>query len=204
MKKILICFIITLLFSYSLFSQQSINYDISFFPYTITDTLYKDSLTYNKVTINDCDLLSDVGKPVLPVKYVRLLIPSGKRATKTRLKEEDIVFLDKAMKNAIPSLATRSKIGQYPRLYLRVEYKNDETVLGDFRDYIELVEKNPSIRDISECSIEIRRLLDLLKSNKDKINKIAYFIDKNLDLTLDGNKVSLEEELSSFNLELIK
>ncbi len=131
-------------------------------------------------------------------------IISGKRATKTRLKEEDIVFLDKAMKNAIPSLATRSKIGQYPRLYLRVEYKNDETVLGDFRDYIELVEKNPSIRDISECSIEIRRLLDLLKSNKDKINKIVYFIDKNLDLTLDGNKVSLEEELSSFNLELIK
>lgn len=87
MKKILICFIITLLFSYSLFSQQSINYDISFFPYTITDTLYKDSLTYNKVTINDCDLLSDVGKPVLPVKYVRLLIPSGKRATNVTINQ---------------------------------------------------------------------------------------------------------------------
>lgn len=131
-------------------------------------------------------------------------IISGKRAVKTKLKEEDVVFLDRAMKYAIPSLATRSKIGQYPRLYLRVEYNNDKTVLGDFRDYIELKEKNPSIRDVSECSIEIKRLLDLLKSNIDKINKIVYFVDENLELVIDGKKVKLEEELSNFNLELVE
>ncbi|NLY86004.1 MAG: type I-B CRISPR-associated protein Cas7/Csh2 [Tissierellia bacterium] len=131
-------------------------------------------------------------------------IISGKRAEKTRLKEEDVLFLDRAMKYAIPSLATRSKIGQYPRLYMRVEYNNDETVLGDFRDYIELVEKNPSIRDISECSIEIKRLLNLLKSNEDKISKIIYFIDENLELTFEGKKVSLEEELSNFKLDQVE
>ena len=42
------------------------------------------------------------------------------------------------MKHAIPNLATRSKIGQYPRLYFRVEYKDNETILGDLRDYIDL------------------------------------------------------------------
>lgn len=66
---------------------------------------------------------------------------SGKRAEKTQLKPEDIKLLDRAMKNAIPNLATRSKIGQYPRLYLRVEYKDDQTILGDLRDYINLKKK---------------------------------------------------------------
>ncbi len=47
---------------------------------------------------------------------------SGKRAEKTKLTQEDLTQLDLAMRYAIPQLATRSKIGQYPRLYLRVEY----------------------------------------------------------------------------------
>ena len=81
MKKILICILITFLSSSYLFSQQSISYNVSFSPYTITDTLYNDSIVYNKIVINDCYLTSDVGKPVLPVKYVRLLIPRGTRAT---------------------------------------------------------------------------------------------------------------------------
>lgn len=81
MKKILICILITFLSSSYLFSQQSISYNASFSPYAITDTLYKDSIIYNKIAINDCYLTSDVGKPALPVKYVRLLIPRGTRAT---------------------------------------------------------------------------------------------------------------------------
>lgn len=131
-------------------------------------------------------------------------IISGKRAIKTKLREDDILFLDKAMKDAIPSLVTRSKIGQYPRLYMRVEYKNDETVLGDFRDYIEFVENNSSIRDVSEYSIEIKKLLKLLSRNKEKINKIVYFIDENLELTLNGKGINLEEELNAYKLELVK
>ncbi|MBP1646247.1 MAG: hypothetical protein H6Q16_1822 [Bacteroidetes bacterium] len=81
MKKILICILITFLSSSYLFSQQSISYNVSFSPYAITDTLYNDSIVYNKIVINDCYITSDVGKPVLPVKYVRLLIPRGTRAT---------------------------------------------------------------------------------------------------------------------------
>ena len=72
-------------------------------------------------------------------------------------------------------------------------------MLGDFRDYIELVEKNPSIRDISECSIEIKRLLNLLKSNEDKISKIIYFIDENLELTFEGKKSVLKRSYQTLN-----
>src|SRR5690606_6936122 len=114
-------------------------------------------------------------------------IVSGNRANKTMLKDEDLILLDEAMKYAIPNLATRSKIGQYPRFYMRVEYIDNETVLGDYRDFIELKEEVPNIRDINECSLIIDELVELLEKNKEKINAVHYFIDENLKLILDDN-----------------
>jgi CRISPR-associated protein Csh2 len=120
---------------------------------------------------------------------------SGRRAEKTQLKNEDVLLLDNAMKNAIPNLATRSKIGQYPRLYLRVEYRDNQTILGDLRDYIDLKEKFESIRDINELTLEIDKLVNLLNENKEKINKIFYYIDSSLKLIMKGNIVANIQEV---------
>ncbi len=129
---------------------------------------------------------------------------SGKRAEKTRLKAKDIELLDKSMKHAIPNLATRSKIGQYPRLYFRVEYKDNETILGDLRDYIDLKERDKSIRDINECTVEIDRLIELLNNNEEKINKIYYFIDPSLKITINGETVSdIQEGIPGIEIEEI-
>ena len=106
---------------------------------------------------------------------------SGNRAKKTMLKEDDLTLLDEAMKHAIPNLATRSKIGQYPRLYIRAEYVDNETILGDYRDYIKFKENVPSVRDINECSLAIDRLVELFKNNKDKIKNVHYFADEGLN-----------------------
>ena len=126
---------------------------------------------------------------------------SGNRAQKTRLTEEDVNFLDRAMRYAIPNLATRSKIGQYPRLYMRVEYIDNKTMLGDFRDLISLKEKVEYIRDIEECELDITKLVEKLENEKNRINKIYFFHDENLELTVDGEKVrDLKEVLSQFNL----
>lgn len=131
-------------------------------------------------------------------------IISGKRAEKTRLKKEDLILLDEAMRHAIPNLATRSKIGQYPRLYMRVEYKDSETVLGDYRDYIELDEEVLNVRDITECSLAIDKLVDLLENNRSNIENIYYFADESLDLTLSNEKVSFEEAFKNFQLEQVE
>ncbi|TJX60863.1 type I-B CRISPR-associated protein Cas7/Csh2 [Soehngenia saccharolytica] len=137
---------------------------------------------------------------------------SGNRAEKTRLTEEDVKFLDKAMKYAIPNLATRSKIGQYPRLYLRVEYIDNKTMLGDFRDLITLninenfkdvrsIKDTRDIRDIEECELDITKLVEKLEKERSRINKIYYFHDDNLELTVNGEKArDLKEVLSQFNL----
>ena len=127
-------------------------------------------------------------------------VVSGKRAEKTKLTEDDLLLLDESMKYAIPNLATRSKIGQYPRLYMRVEYVDSETILGDYRDFIELETKTTSVRDITECSLKVDMLRDILINNKGKIKNIYYFADKKLQLTLENNQVHFEEAFEKLPL----
>ena len=130
-------------------------------------------------------------------------VVSGKRAQKTKLKNEDIELLDEAMKNAIPELVTRSKIDQYPRLYMRVEYKDDETILGDLRDYISLKQTEESIRDIRECELEIDELVDFLNKNKDRIKCINYHYDERLKLSLKGENVEFKQAFSNIEIKEI-
>ncbi|MDA8235414.1 MAG: type I-B CRISPR-associated protein Cas7/Csh2 [Clostridia bacterium] len=132
------------------------------------------------------------------VKYSLLAfsgIFSGHRAIKTRAKEEDLTKLDLAMVKAIPLLATRSKVGQYPRLYLRVEYVDQLTVLGDLRSYISLVEKNEDLRDISEAAIQIEGLVQHLAANVDRIHHIYYYQNKDLELMSGSETGDLENLL---------
>ncbi|UZQ51381.1 type I-B CRISPR-associated protein Cas7/Csh2 [Clostridium kluyveri] len=141
------------------------------------------------------------------VKYSFLAfsgVISGKRAEKTKLKKEDIALLDQAMKYAIPQFATRSKIGQYPRLYMRVEYKNNKTVLGDFRDYIKLEGKTENLRAISECCLHVEELLEFLNNYSDRIFKIHYFQDKNLQIMNGESECEFKEVFKDFHLEEVK
>lgn len=108
---------------------------------------------------------------------------SGNRAKETLLREEDLEKLDEAMVKSIPLLATRSKVGQYPRLYVRVEYKDSETILGDMRSMIKLKENVQNIRDISEVELEIDILEKYLKDNKDKIDTIYYYKHPSMKLS---------------------
>jgi CRISPR-associated protein Csh2 len=129
-------------------------------------------------------------------------IVSGKRAEKTLLKNDDILLMDKGLKEAIPLLATRSKIGQYPRLYFRVEYKDQFTYLGDLRDYIHL-ENNSNLSEIKDCVLVLDELIQLFELNKDKIEKIYFFHDSALKLKSKENLVSVKEVLEGFQVEEI-
>jgi len=52
--------------------------------------------------------------------------------------EEDLTLLDEALLKSIPFARTRSKIGQFPRLYLRVEMKDKMSFLKDLRTMVKL------------------------------------------------------------------
>lgn len=121
-------------------------------------------------------------------------IISGKRAEKTKLSEDDVNLLDDALLKAIPLQATtRSKIGQIPRLLMRVEYKDITTFLGDLRRYVK-VSPDENLRDISELKLKVTALVDALEKNEDKIEKIYLWQHEDLRIEEEKTVKELLEE----------
>jgi len=132
-------------------------------------------------------------------------VVSGKRADYTGLSENDLALMDEAMVKAIPLLATRSKIGQQPRLYLRLELCDSETVLKDLRNYLSICkdEKLDDVRDIrniTEYTVESGALADYIIQNRAKINKVICFHDNDLSITLNGEQASIDKIFSGITL----
>ncbi|GMA49928.1 type I-B CRISPR-associated protein Cas7/Csh2 [Alicyclobacillus contaminans] len=95
-------------------------------------------------------------------------VVSGKRAEFSRLTEADLTWLDQALVEAIPLQTTRSKIGQYPRLYVRVEYADDRTVLGDWRELLDLEEKE-NLRSSADVRLRVDRLVTRIAQERTRI-----------------------------------
>ena len=111
-------------------------------------------------------------------------------ALHTELSEEDIELLDQAMKNALVEMAaTRSKIGQRPVLYLRIQWKDGERFIGDLRNYLKFVDSSSGLNDWNELSISLEddgesnntlytgKLLRLVEGKKDAIDKVVVLWD---------------------------
>jgi len=111
------------------------------------------------------------------VKYSFLAfwgVVSALRAKETGMDERDLNFLDISIFEALPLLATtRSKIGQTPRLYLRVEYADAHTLVGDFREVLRL-EQEEGLESIEDVKLDVSGLVDRLKDVKNQIHQVVY------------------------------
>lgn len=131
-------------------------------------------------------------------------IISAMRAENTFLKSKDLELLDDAMIHSIPLEATtRSKTGQQPLFYLRVEYTSNEFFIGDLRRYVKLKDKNgkalpfdetAKIGSAKEYQLDLSELAQRLNSQQEKIHEI--YVWKHTDLEVEGfeikgNKVDL-------------
>lgn len=107
---------------------------------------------------------------------------NGLTAEDTKLTENDVELLDEAIVKSIPLNRTRSKIGQTPRLYLRTEMENSETVLNDMREYISLDYNvhEEDIRSIDDFELVIDELIDYLDTNRKRVKKLHYWKDDKL------------------------
>ncbi|WP_456325266.1 type I-B CRISPR-associated protein Cas7/Csh2 [Desulfonauticus submarinus] len=122
-------------------------------------------------------------------------IISGKRAEKTNLSEEDVKLFDNAIIEAIPLEATtRSKIGQTPRLYLRLEYKDDRTFLGDLRRYVSLEERE-GLRDIGDVKLDLSKLIGKIREFKENIAKIYLWVHPDVKELGDDIKHNFQNNL---------
>jgi len=120
---------------------------------------------------------------------------SAWRARHTRFAEQDLKLLDRSLIQALPQMATtRSKIGQTPRLYLRVEYKDDQTFLGDPRAWLSL-EREEGLESIADVQLDFTGLIGRLQQNRERIQRIAFWAHPDFD---DGGK--LRDALDGFTL----
>jgi len=102
---------------------------------------------------------------------------SAWRARHTQFSETDLKLLDHSLIKALPLLATtRSKLNQTPRLYLRIEYKDDQTFLGDPRAWISL-ERVEGLESIADAQLNFTDLVERLgqQENKDGIEKVLFW-----------------------------
>jgi CRISPR-associated protein Csh2 len=132
---------------------------------------------------------------ILPFGLLRTI--SAWRAQYTRLTERDVLLLDRSMVEALPLLATtRSKLGQTARLYLRLEYRDDQTFLGDLRAGLKL---NPEegLEDIADVKLDFSELLAKIRAAKDRIEKVVLLVHPDF-----ASGKAFEKELA--NLSILK
>lgn len=166
----------------------------------------------NPVELNESNTITSsfssgegVGKDYR-VKYSLIAFSGGINAhvaEETNLSEKDLQIFDQAMIKSIPLNRTRSKIGQTPRLYLRVELNGTNVVLKDFREYLNLNYKTGNenkymVRDITGISLDMAGLIAYLNENNGFISGIycwkddALAVDKWAEFTAQfKNKLSL-------------
>lgn len=172
------------------------------------------SYSLNPVTLCDSTTITSsfssgegVGKD-FRVNY-SLLAASGTinalAAKRTNMSIDDQNLFDKAVVKAMPLNPTRSK-RLNPRLYLRIELKDDSHTLKDLREYLKIsyIESEKEIdafqvRFIEQIRINISSLLSYLETKKHLISKIYWWKDDQIKITnwneLTANFTDKIEEL---------
>ncbi len=89
------------------------------------------------------------------------------RAEKTKCTGADLEAFDNYLWDAVKSESiTRSKIGHYPHLYLRVEWDEDDKFYGDLRRLITVKQKSDAVRSLNDLEIELGQLNKALSGQK--------------------------------------
>ena len=153
---------------------------------------------------------------ILPYSLIAFYGVINENAAKTtRLSEDDVSLLLDGIWNGTKNLITRSKVGQTPRLLLRVIYKENNYHIGDLDRKLKISSKkeDTEIRDISDLKVDITELINVLKSHREKIKKIEYEVhddvvflynDKEVKASEIGDTMLKELEVTIENLGLNK
>ena len=109
-------------------------------------------------------------------------------ATKSNTSEEDVAQMLDSMWQGTKLLNTRSKVGQKPRMLIRVIYK-DTYMIGLLDELVKLDNKDSDqIRSIDECELNFTALTRSLKNMSQKIEKVVIFYDDSFRRYVDQFK----------------
>nr|WP_314071979.1 type I-B CRISPR-associated protein Cas7/Csh2 [uncultured Campylobacter sp.] len=109
-------------------------------------------------------------------------------ANKTNASEEDVADMLDSMWQGTKLLNTRSKVGQKPRILIRVIYK-DTYMIGLLDELVNIDNENSQqLRTFSECELNFSALVRSLKNMSQKIEKVVVFYDDSAKKYLDNFK----------------
>lgn len=111
-------------------------------------------------------------------------------AKETRLTDEDVEELKKAMWEGTKNLISRSKFEHSPQMLIEVKYKEENFFIGELDKYISFDSdlSDEKIRDISDGVLNLNRLKEVLEGNKDKIESVE--LKQNNRVKFEGFELS--------------
>lgn len=118
-------------------------------------------------------------------------------AKDTHLTETDVERLDtlcwRALKN---QTVTRSKAGQQPRLYVRVEYEEDGFEIGRLNDRIGVTSdlSEDEIRGLKDFHLDVSELVAALSDNKSRVKTVHVTADSAVDFALPDGETGDRED----------
>jgi len=134
---------------------------------------------------------------ILPYSFIAFHGVANQNAAKlTKLTNEDLELLKKAIWEGTKNLITRSK-NQMPRLLIEVIYKEGiNSHIGELHRYIKIESEkaDEELRSTDDFILNIDKLLEVLEE-AEKIEKVLYKKDRNLRLSKDlsSDKIKFEE-----------
>ncbi|KAF5083054.1 CRISPR-associated protein Cas7 [anaerobic digester metagenome] len=121
----------------------------------------------------------------------------------TKLTNSDISLLLEALWNGTKNLISRTKVGQMPRLLLRVIYNEKNYHIGDLTAMIRLDSslEDEEIRDVNDYKLDLTDLLNILIHNKEKIQMIEYAVDNRTVFLANGKEGSFEDIIKNVGIK---
>jgi len=130
---------------------------------------------------------------------------NAKRGAIVNLSEPDLVQFREAIVLSILDWRTDSKKNQYPRLYLEIDYNENEIYgrLGDLRNLVDVTSKVDTdfskVRSIKDVNIDFTELVEGFVKIKPKIQKIRLWTS--LDGSCDSLVTLLKKEFEATIIE---
>ena len=115
-------------------------------------------------------------------------IINEKAAAYSNMTEEDKILLLDGIWEGTKNLISRSKYGQTPLLLLVINYK-EPFYIGNLRQRLQLIHdeiNEMQIRSVDDYKIEMTKIIEELKINKEKIESIEFKVDSRLQLLNNG------------------
>ena len=127
-------------------------------------------------------------------------------ADTTKLKQSDVKRLDTLVWRALKNQTmTRSKVGQQPRLYLRVEYAPDAFEIGRLDDRIDVEPETTvsEMRSVTDYQLDVRQLIAALNEHSERIDTVHVTADTAVEFALPGDNSGDHEALKDALVEAL-